>query len=406
MPSSRIARRLSALAVVLALACVPLAGCGRKATDAQAANASATSSATSSPGAAKPAAKASIYDGPAVIAPASTLQPPDYAGFEPLPCFTYHHVSPKVKNGIAITPATFESQLKTLADLGFHTITARQLWEHQTKGTPLPSKPVMITFDDGWRNQFTYAAPLLKKYGMVATFFINPQPIANKYGGYLTSDMVLALSKDGNDIESHTWRHIKVIRERTDSADSFQRKNLSQLMLASDWIRKVVGQQPVALCYPFGYYDLEAIGMAQRAGYKLGFTTDEGIADARPWDAFQIKRFTITSAETAVSFKRRLLSGALQVRNITPAPASRLVGTTTTVTVDITEVPAGITGLRLSSGPSLHKTQFVERNGHKYAEATFSKARVGFREITMLGVDATGRKYYASWGIVLGDLAH
>jgi peptidoglycan/xylan/chitin deacetylase (PgdA/CDA1 family) len=311
-----------------------------------------------------------------------------------------------VKNGIAITPATFESQLKILANLGYHTITARQLWEHQAKGTPLPSKPVMITFDDGWRNQSTYAAPLLKKYGMVATFFINPQPIANKYSGYLSSDMVVALAKDGNDIESHTWRHIKVTRERTDSEDAFQRKNLSQLILANDWIRKVVGQQPAALCYPYGYYDLEAIGMAQRAGYKLGFTTDEGIADARPWDAFQIKRFTITSAETDVSFKRRLLSGALQVRDIVPAPASRLVGTTATVTVDITAVPAGITGLRLSSGPSLRKTQFVERNGHKYAEATFKKARVGFREITMLGVDADGRKYYASWGIVLGDLAH
>ncbi|MDR3686888.1 MAG: polysaccharide deacetylase family protein [Coriobacteriia bacterium] len=406
MPSSRFIRRIPAIALVLALACLPLAGCGRKAASAQLASGAGASSATSSAGGAKGGAKASVYGGQVVVAPATMLEPPDYAGFEPLPCFTYHTVSPKVKNGIAITPATFESQLKTLADLGYHTITARQLWQHQAQGTPLPSNPVMITFDDGWRNQFTYAAPLLKKYGMVATFFINPQPISSKYGGYLTSDMVLALAKDGNDIESHTWRHLKLTRDRTDSADAFQRKNISQLVLANDWIRKVVGQQPVALCYPYGYYDLEAIGMAQRAGYKLGFTTDEGIADARAWDAFQIKRFTITSAETALSFKRRLLSGALQVRDITPAPASRVVGITTTVTVDITAVPAGITGLRLTSGPSLHTTQFVERNGHRYAEALFSNAKVGFREISMLGTDADGRKYYASWGIVLGDLAH
>lgn len=401
MPSSRFVRRFSALVLIAVLACAPVLGCGRKSASGSP-NAQGATSATSSAGAGKPTS-ASLFTGPAVIAPASTLQPPSYDGFEPLPCFTYHTVDPKLKNEIAITPAVFESELKTLSNLGYHTITARQLYDHQYKRTALPSKPVMITFDDGWRNQYVYAAPLLKKYGMVATFFINPQPIASKYPGYLTKDMVLALAQGGNDIESHTWRHLKVTRDASDSADAFQRKNIGQLTKADEWIRKVVGQQPVALCYPFGYYDLEAIGMAQRAGYKLGFTTDEGIADARSWDAFQIKRFTISNLETADSFKRRLLSGALQVRDIQPAPASRVVGTSTTVTVDVTAVPADIANVRLSSGPGLHNMQIVQRNGRKYVEASFNKAKVGFREMTMRGTGSDGRKYYASWGIVLGD---
>jgi peptidoglycan/xylan/chitin deacetylase (PgdA/CDA1 family) len=407
LPSSRHARRVAALALALALLGFPLSGCGRKAAlgtpNVQGAIASpATSAATGT----KPATASSAFTGPAAVAPLSTLQPPAYDGFEPLPCFTYHHVDPKLKNDIAITPATFESQLKMLSDLGYHTITARQLYEHQSQGTSLPDKPVMITFDDGWRNQYMYAFPLLKKYGMVATFFINPQPIVSKYGGYLTRDMVLALSQGGNDIESHTWRHLKLTRDRADSADAFQRKNVSQLTLANEWIRKVVGVQPIALCYPYGYYDLEAIGMAQRVGYRLGFTTDEGIADARGWDAFQIKRFTISNVETAESFKRRLLSGALSVRDIQPAPAARVVGNDATVTVDISAVPADITGVKLSSGPGLRNVQIVERNGHKYAEATFKNAKVGFREMSMRGTGADGRKYYASWGIVLGDLPH
>jgi peptidoglycan/xylan/chitin deacetylase (PgdA/CDA1 family) len=397
--------RLTALTLAVALACVPLVGCGRKPatgkpTAAGAVTASSRATATVS-GAKAP--KPSVYTGPAVIMPATTLQPPDYAGFEPLPCFTYHTVDPKLKNQIAITPAKFESQLKILRDLGFHTITARQLYEHQSKGTALPAKPVMITFDDGWRNQYVYAAPLLKKYGMVATFFINPQPISHDYPGYLSRDMVQKLAKAGHGIESHTWRHRKVTRGRDDSAGSFQRKNVGQLVEANDWIRKVVGQQPVALCYPFGFYDLEAVGMAQRAGYKLGFSVDEGIADARPWDAFQIKRFTISNVETTQSFKRRLLSGPLPVRDIKPAPASRIVGTDATVTVDITGIPAEITDLKLSSGPALRKMQIVDRDGRKYAEATFHKAKRGFRPITMRGTGPDGRKYYASWAIVLGD---
>ena len=410
LPSSRIMRKVAVFTLALALPCVLLSGCGHKsgsgAAAAQGAGASATSSATPSASGTRPAVKPSVYDGPAVIAATSTLEPPTYAGFEPLPCLTYHTVDPKLKNEIAIPPALFESELKTLVSLGYHSITARQLYDHQSKGTPLPDKPVMITFDDGWRNQYVYAAPLLKKYGMAATFFINPQPIAAKYHGYLTRDMVVALAKDGNDIESHTWRHLQVTRERTDSVDSFQRKNLSQLLLANEWIRKVVGQQPVALCYPFGCYDLEAIGMAQRAGYKLGFTVDEGVADARAWDAFQMKRFTISNVETAASFKRRLTSGALQVRDIQPAPGSRIVGISTIVTVDITEVPADITNIKMTSGPSMRTVRIVESDGHRYAVAALHKAKTGFREISMSGTGADGRPYYAAWGIVLGDLPH
>jgi peptidoglycan/xylan/chitin deacetylase (PgdA/CDA1 family) len=196
-----------------------------------------------------------------------------------------------------------------------------------------------------------------------------------------------------------------VTRTAKDTADTFQRKNLGQLTEANAWIRKVTGVQPVALCYPYGIYDLEAIGMAQRAAYKLGFTVDEGIADARPWDAFQIKRFTISNVETTESFRRRLLSGALPVRDIHPAPGSRVVGTNATVTVDITDVPADIREVRLSSGPALRKMKVVERDGRKYIEASFRQAKAGYRAMTMRGTGADGRAYYASWGIVLGDKA-
>ena len=292
-----------------------------------------------------------------------------------------------------------------LSNLGYHAITARQLVDHQTKGTPLPDKPVMITFDDGWRNQYANAWPLLRKYGFTATFFVNPQPISAGYRAYMTRDMVTALAKAGNDIESHTWRHQPLTRTRKLTAQQFQKSNFSQLTKANDWIRKVVGQQPVAICYPYGYYDLETIGMMQAAGYKAGFSVDEGVADARPWDAFQMSRFTITSAETADSFKRRLLSGPLPVGNIQPAPGSRIVGINTTVTVDITDVPSDVTKITLRSGPSMRHMQIVTRNGRRYAEAAIHGGKTGFRAISMTGTGSDGRKYYASWGIEIGDVA-
>jgi peptidoglycan/xylan/chitin deacetylase (PgdA/CDA1 family) len=334
---------------------------------------------------------------------ADSLQPPAYDGYEPLPCFTYHHVDPKLKNEIAVTPVAFEAQLKLLKSLGYQTVTTRDVVKHQTEGTALPAKPVMITFDDGWKNQYTYAAPLLDKYGFKGVFFVNPQPIG-RGSAYMTRANVESLDKRGHDIESHTWQHVRLTRTRKDTAEAYLKKVRSQLTRADRWIYTVTGKQPVALCYPFGFYDVESVAMTQANGYKLGFTTEEGIADARPWDAFVMKRFTMGPQDSLSAFKTNLTGGALQVRDIQPPPGTRVVGIDGTVTVDITDVPASITNIRLSGGPSFSKMQIVERNGRKYAESAFKGARIGFRQLSMRGDGADGKRYYASWSMVLGDL--
>jgi peptidoglycan/xylan/chitin deacetylase (PgdA/CDA1 family) len=407
--SSHAMRRLLATVLCAVLASVPIVGCGRKSATASSASLSskrpsavATSTSGSHPSSADGTASAPGVKLPR-IAPANLLEPPSYTGFEQLPSFTYHHVSPRMKNDIAITPAKFESQLKILKRLGYHTITARQLVDHQTKGTPLPDKPVMLTFDDGWRNQYEYAWPLLKKYGFTATFFVNPRLISRQYLAYMKPYMVVALAKAGNDIESHTWRHLRLTRTNVEVVAEFQRRSIHELRQADAWITTTVGQAPVALCYPYGYYDLETIGLAQAAGYKAAFSVDEGVADARPWDAYQMKRFTIGSGETPASFRLRLLSGPLPVSDIRPAPGTRVVGSNTTVTVDVTDVPADMTGLRLTGGSTLRHRRVVQRAGRKYYEAVIQGGKIGFRALTLRAKGPDGRMYYASWGIEIGD---
>jgi hypothetical protein len=262
----------------------------------------------------------------------------------------------------------------------------------------------MITFDDGWKNQFQFAAPLLKKYGFVATYFVNPQLIG-RGGAYMTRDMLVALAADGNDIESHTWTHQALIRRGTENQLDFQRRIMRQMTLADSWIAKVVGKRPVALCYPFGYYDTEAVSRAKAVGYKVAFTTDEGVADARPWDAMIMKRFTINRADSVDGFKARLESGVLEARHIVPSPGSRVRGASTTVTVDITDVPPAVKGIKISSGPSMKATSTVNRGGRRIAVARLEKARVGFRQITLRGIDGAGKRYYYSWSLVMGDPA-
>jgi peptidoglycan/xylan/chitin deacetylase (PgdA/CDA1 family) len=395
------ATQVLALALAAAIVAGCVSGCARRSANAALqqtpAQASATTTGTSAPDSARGIQLPQV-------AATTTLEPPaDYAGFQSLPSFTYHHIDRKVTNEIAITPATFEAQLKILKALGYQTVTARDVVAHQQDGTPLPPKPVMITFDDGWRNQYVNAWPLLRKYGFKATFFINPQPISAGYSGYMTRDQIAALAQGGNDIESHTWRHLRLTRTRNENAARFQAKSLSELTRANSWIKSVVDTAPVALCYPFGLYDLEAIGLAKAVGYEAGFCTDEGVADARAWDAFAMKRFTIFSYDTIASFKRRLLSAPLPVTDIQPPPGSRIVGTVATLTVDISAAPSSLGALKLTAGPSMRSVQIVEQGGRRYALAQINGGKTGFREISMKAAGPDGTMYYASWGIETGD---
>ena len=154
-----------------------------------------------------------------------------------------------------------------LKDGGYHAITARQLADYHSKGTPLPDKPVMITFDDGWKNQYEYAAPLLKKYGFVATYFINPQPIG-RGSAYMTKDMLVAADQGR---QRHRVAHVDARAADPDAQGRPARvpaQHRKQMTLANTWIEQVVGEKPVALCYPYGFYDTEAISRAKAAGYR------------------------------------------------------------------------------------------------------------------------------------------
>jgi peptidoglycan/xylan/chitin deacetylase (PgdA/CDA1 family) len=331
-----------------------------------------------------------------------SLQPPSYDGYEPLVSFTYHHIDPKQKNSLTLTPATFEAQLKVLRAAGYQTVTARDLLKHQTDGTPLPNKPVMLTFDDGWRNQYQYAAPLLDKYGFKGVFFINPQTIGT-YAAYMNRDMVTSLDTRGHDIESHTWQHLRLTRKGSESADGFQKRMKRQFTLANNWIKAVTGKKPVAICYPFGFYDTETLSFARDNGYELGFTVDEGVADARSWDAMVMKRFTIDRSYSLDTFKSLLGAAPLQVRDIEPGPGSRVAGLETTITVDITDVPASVKGIKIWGGPSVKATTIFEKDGRRYARAPLLRSAVGLKPITVKAKDTGGRKYFASWTLTMGD---
>lgn len=385
---------------------VSLVACGPKKTAVSTQSATGARKVSAVPGTSSSAASSPV---PTPVAPAAksgippvSLEPPSYAGYEPLPILCYHHVDPKMKNDIAITPAVFEAQLQKIKSLGYHTIDCRQLAAYHAQGTKLPTKPVMITFDDGWLNQYTYAAPLLEKYGMSATFFVYPKMIGGG-NAFMKRSHVKSLAKRGFDIESHTWGHVSLVRKPDFDATKWGYMVQPQFTKTNDWIESAVGTVPVALAYPYGFYDTTAAGLLKKAGYTLGFTVDEGVADARPWDSLGLKRFVIYSGESIAQFERRLTSTPIAAIDIQPGPGSRVVGTTATLTADISAVPTSVTGIAFASGSAMGRTTIVSRDGKRFAVAHLKRTRRGFRNVSLRGTDAAGHKFVTMWGLVMGE---
>ena len=111
-----------------------------------------------------------------------------------VPILCYHQIrewrasDSKVARDYIVPPATFRQQIKMLADSGFHTILPDQLVNYLEKGTPLPEKPVMLTFDDTDLSQYTDALPEMNKAGFKGVFFI--MTVSLNRPGYMSREQV------------------------------------------------------------------------------------------------------------------------------------------------------------------------------------------------------------------------
>jgi peptidoglycan/xylan/chitin deacetylase (PgdA/CDA1 family) len=128
----------------------------------------------------------------------------------------YHYVSwlppdpDAVRTDLTVSPTDFEDHLKYLKANGYHTITAKDLWWSLDTGKPLPPKPVLLTFDDGYVDHHDVVMPLLRAYGMTGTFAVTANLIDRP--GYMTKAMVRALADSGMDVESHAVDHYSINR--------------------------------------------------------------------------------------------------------------------------------------------------------------------------------------------------
>jgi peptidoglycan/xylan/chitin deacetylase (PgdA/CDA1 family) len=168
-----------------------------------------------------------------------------------VPILMYHRINyasssePEITRRLTVHPTDFARQMRWLKRHGYRTVTQRQLFAALMHGRPLGRKPIMITFDDGYRDAYYKAAPVLSKLGMRATAYVISGRVVNGDRTFLSLGLLRRLERLGVEIGSHSMSH----------------RDLTQL---SD--REL----------PFGCYDARVERLARSAGYVLAVTTELG----------------------------------------------------------------------------------------------------------------------------------
>ncbi len=182
------------------------------------------------------------------------------------------------------TPPDLEAQLIFLKDKGYTTITMDNLSDHLRYGRPLPNKPVVLSFDDGYSNQMQ-AYEILQRLNMKATFYIITSGDASSWcigvarhydqtpscgDAYLNWEQVKALDRSGLiEIASHTVDHLNL-------ASQSRETQITQLEQSKKVLEEALGHPIRHLAYPYGAFNQDSMEIAQKVGYTTAVTTQPG----------------------------------------------------------------------------------------------------------------------------------
>lgn len=227
-----------------------------------------------------------------------------------LPILMYHHIlKDKSRQGTyVISPEEFEKDLVYLKQKGYTTIGTKELLSYQDNSVPLPEKPVMITFDDGYLSYMEYAAPLLQKYGMKAVVSVvgsytdayTENKDRNVSYAYLNREDIRALSKsEHTEIQNHTYDMHKVshgqkgcARLKGENEASYRNRFTSDAMAMQALLEACTGAKAVCFTYPFGFCCNEAEEEIKRMGFRMSLCCEEGMNYLNQTSSlYMLKRF-------------------------------------------------------------------------------------------------------------------
>lgn len=231
--------------------------------------------------------------------PASFPQIKDLARRAKVPIIMYHDILPQKEVFFDVTPEELEADFKLIQEQGLTPVTLQQLVEHLQTGTPLPEKPIVLTFDDGYGGHYQYVYPLLKKYGYPATFSIYIKKLAGKTArSSVTWSQLKEMAGDPLvTIAAHSVTHPRDLRPLSDD------ELAQEIMQSKRILEEKLGIPIDYFTYPEGKMDARVKQWVIAAGYKAALAMsndDEQFAGESP-DLFTIGRFGQSSLESVLS---------------------------------------------------------------------------------------------------------
>lgn len=194
-----------------------------------------------------------------------------------IPILMYHaiHVmdpSEAANAGLIVDPTTFESHLQALKEAGYYTLTPDEAYKALTENVlPENKKVVWLTFDDSLKDFYTNAFPLLQKYQMKATNNVITGFVQAGREDMLTLDEIKEMKEKGMSFEDHTVNHPDLSTATTD-------QQTLELRDSKAFLDDNLSQKTTTVAYPSGRYSDATLQIAESLGYKMGLTTNNGLA--------------------------------------------------------------------------------------------------------------------------------
>jgi peptidoglycan/xylan/chitin deacetylase (PgdA/CDA1 family) len=231
-----------------------------------------------------------------VAAPPVILNPGPGAIRVPVLMYHYIRVNPDPRDrlgfSLSVTPWDFVSQMDWLAANGYHPITFRDLQAYLSGARGLPSRPVVLTFDDGYEDFYTAALPVLIKHDFKAVSYVVSGFIGRP--GYMDAAQIREVDHSDIEIGSHTVDHADLSRQSLAGLRY-------QIVSSKRSLEELLGHPVLSFCYPSGMFSPTAVAVVQEAGYSDATTTKDGAVRAMA-GRFLWGRLRVSGGESLAGF--------------------------------------------------------------------------------------------------------
>jgi peptidoglycan/xylan/chitin deacetylase (PgdA/CDA1 family) len=229
------------------------------------------------------------FDGPPPLAPVpDQIVPPGRAQVR-VPILEYHYIrvnpdpADKLGYNLSVTPADFTAQMDWLKASGYHAVDLNDLRAYFQARAALPSRPVVLTFDDGYKDFYTTAFPTLVDHGFKAVSYVVPGFLDNPR--YMTVDQVREISIAGMEVAAHTMHHVDLTKA------SGPALNL-EIQGSRNALEQIVGHPVLDFCYPSGMFNATVVAATEHAGFQSATTeipgTGHSWADRLTWSRVRV----------------------------------------------------------------------------------------------------------------------